>query len=128
MKIRKILILFCLGGGAYTGLELAFRGWSHPSMFVLGGICFLLIGHLGHQVPKPGLLSRSLMGAAICTFGELLFGMLFNRGYEIWDYRGQPGNFAGQICPVFSLLWIPVSALAAVLYAWAEGRLERFSI
>ena len=33
MKIGKNLSLFCLGGGAYVGLELLYRGRSHITMF-----------------------------------------------------------------------------------------------
>ena len=65
---------------------------------------------------NPDLWEKLLAGSAICTAGELLFGLLFNRDHRIWDYRGLPLNFRGQICPVFSLLWIPVSGLALWLY------------
>ena len=109
-------ILFTVGGSGYYALELLWRGWSHWTMFVLGGSCFLLIGHLEEVEPKLPLWGRLLAGSAICTFGELLFGLLFNRNYRIWDYRGLPLNFGGQVCLLFSLLWIPVSALALWLY------------
>ena len=48
MKFWKQAVLFYLGGCAYMGLELLWRGRSHGSMFVAGGTCFLLIGHLNH--------------------------------------------------------------------------------
>ena len=44
MKFWKQAMLFYLGGCAYMGLELLWRGRSHGSMFLLGGFCFLLIG------------------------------------------------------------------------------------
>lgn len=106
-------------------VELMFRGYSHYSMFVLGGGCFLLIGQLGRLRPCLSLALRTLLGAAICTFGELLFGMLFNQGYTIWDYRDQPGNFAGQICPLFTLLWVPLSLLAIVIFDRCDRLLSR---
>ena len=43
---------------------------------------------------------------------ELGTGLLFNRDYSVWDYRAVPGNFCGQICPRFTLLWIPLAAAA----------------
>ena len=48
-----------------------------------------------------------------------------NQHYQIWDYRGRPGNFLGQICPAFTLLWIPVALMAMGLYRWLDWRLDR---
>ena len=55
----------------------------------------------------------------------LAAGLLVNRRYQIWDYRGRPGNFLGQICPAFTLLWIPVALMAMGLYRWLDWRLDR---
>lgn len=109
-------VLFYLGGSAYMGLELLWRGRSHGSMFLAGGLCFLLIGHLSRVEPKLPLLLRAVVGAGIVTMVELGTGLLANRNYTVWDYRSLPGNLWGQICPQFTLLWIPVSLLAIGLY------------
>ena len=37
------LSLFCLGGGAYAALELAWRGTTHWTMFLAGGVCLCLL-------------------------------------------------------------------------------------
>lgn len=116
MKIWKKAVLFYLGGCVYMALEVLWRGWSHGSMFLAGGVCFLLIGHLGEMKPALPVPVRMLTGAGIITMVELAAGLLFNREYRVWDYRGQPGNFLGQICPAFSLLWVPVALAAIVLY------------
>lgn len=116
MKIWKCVLRFYAGGAAYLILELLFRGRSHGSMFVAGGLCFLLIGHLGAVTPRLRLPARAVVGAGIVTMVELAAGMLVNRDFRVWDYRHQPLNFMGQICPQFSLLWIPVSLLAIGLY------------
>ena len=116
MKIWKYAVLFYTGGGTYLTLELLFRGRSAPSMFFAGGICFLLIGHLGMVQPRLPILPRAVVGALIVTMVELAAGLLVNRSYAVWDYRQLPGNFMGQICPRFTLLWIPVSLLGIFLY------------
>lgn len=121
MKFWKQAVLFYLGGCAYMGLELLYRGRSHGSMFVAGGTCFLLIGHLNHVHPRLPLPLRAVAGAGIVTMVELGIGLLCNRNFEVWDYRDQAGNFLGQICPMFTLLWIPVSLLALFLH----GQLSR---
>ena len=125
MKIWKNCLLFYTGGAAYLILELLYRGRSHGSMFLAGGTCFLLIGHLSRVEPRLPLPLRALVGAGIVTMVELGVGMAVNRSYQVWDYRDQPGNFMGQICPVFSALWIPLSLLAAVLFQQVETRLAQ---
>lgn len=98
------------------GLELLWRGRSHGSMFFAGGSCFLLLGKLNNVKPQLPLPFRALVGAGIITMVELLIGLITNRNYEVWDYRTVPFNFYGQICLPFSLLWIPVSLGAMLLY------------
>ena len=116
MKLWKYTVLFYTGGAAYLTLELCFRGRSDASMFFAGGVCFLLIGHLGAVQPRLPVLPRAVVGALIVTMVELAAGMLVNRTYAVWDYRHLPMNFMGQICPTFSLLWIPVSLVGILLY------------
>ena len=117
----KKACLFTVGGGLYVSLELLWRGRSHWTMFALGGGCFVAIGELGKALKCVPRAVRAAVGSGVCTVGELLTGLLFNRDYSIWDYRELPGNFRGQICLPFSLLWIPLSAAAEELYRKMEG-------
>ena len=127
MKFWKQSILFYLGGCAYMALELLWRGRTHGSMFLAGGTCFLLIGQLNRLLSRIPLLLRAVVGAGIITAVELCAGLLFNRNYEVWDYRGNPGNFLGQICPMFTLLWIPVSLMAMLLYSLLQRSIDRIN-
>lgn len=106
-------------------LEMLWRGRSHISMFVAGGICFLLLGQLNRVKPRLPLALRCLAGAGIITCVELAAGLLANRDYSIWDYRQLPLNYHGQICLVYSLLWIPVSLFAIALHNTLEKRLMK---
>lgn len=124
MKFWKQLLLFYLGGMAYTGLELLWRGRTHGSMFLLGGACFVALGQLKRlRLPLPLL---AVAGSAVVTAGELATGWLVNRSYTVWDYRSMPVNFQGQICLSFSLLWIPVSLAAMVLYTLMDRKISGF--
>lgn len=96
-------------------LELAWRGWSHISMFLAGGTSFLLLGWL-NRAKKVPLLGRGALGALIITAVELTAGLIFNRNFEVWDYRSVPMNFLGQICLPFTALWVPISIGAMMLY------------
>ena len=120
--LRKPLI-FLAGGASYVGLELLWRGRSHSSMFLAGGLCLLLVGHLEEVDPKLPLPFRVLTGAGIITMVELGTGLLFNRDFSVWDYRNLRGNYVGQICPAFCLAWVPISALAGKLYLWLDKKL-----
>jgi len=116
MKIWEKAMIFYLGGCGYVLLELLWRGRSHGSMFLAGGASLVLIGHLNRVEPKLPLPLRALAGAGIITALELAAGMAVNRGYTVWDYRDRPGNWLGQICPLFSLLWIGAAALVLVIH------------
>lgn len=113
MLLEKTL-LFLLGGGGYVMIELLYRGRSHVSMFLAGGTAFLLLGKLEEVRPRLPKFLRALAGAGIITMVELFFGMVFNRDHRVWDYRDVPGNYLGQICPRFFLIWAAL--------AWAAGR------
>ena len=120
----KTLPLFLLGGTGYVGIELLYRGRSHISMFLAGGVCFLLLGKLETNQPRlPGIL-RPVAGAGVITMVELAAGLAVNRDYAVWDYRVRPGNFCGQICPLYSFLWIGVAWAAGKLYRALNERLE----
>jgi len=121
MKILKYPLLFCTGGTVYMTLELIWRGWSHGSMFLAGGTCFLLLGKLGAIRLNP--VVKALFGAAVITGVELTAGLLVNRNYTVWDYRQMPFSFLGQICLPFSLLWIPVGFAGMRIYRTLERKL-----
>ena len=72
--------------------------------------------------PKLPLLLRILTGAGIITMVELGMGLIFNRDFSVWDYRKVRGNYMGQICLPFCLIWIPISALAGRLYLYLTGK------
>ena len=126
MEFFRKTALFALGGGAYVGLELLWRGRSHYSMFLAGGAALLLIGQLNHVKPKLPLFFRAVAGAGIITMVELTVGLLFNRNYSVWDYRGHWGNYMGQICPLFSLLWIGLAALVLLIYDPLEHGIQKW--
>ena len=123
--MKKQLTFFCVGGLTYVLLEWIWRGWSHISMFLAGGSCFLLLGKLNTTKPKLPLPLRSVVGAGIITMVELLSGLLFNRTYRIWDYRHLPFNFHGQICLPFFLMWIPLSLAAMGLYSGLDRKMAK---
>ena len=126
VNLWRKTVLFSLGGGSYVAMELLFRGRSHGSMFLAGGSSLVLIGKLNHMEPKLPFSLRAVAGAGIITMVELTAGLLFNRDYRVWDYRDQPGNWLGQICPLFSALWIGAAALALLVHDPLERGIQKW--
>ena len=119
--LNKYLTLFDVGGLLYILLELAWRGWSHWTMFVLGGLCFIGLGLINEVLSwEMPLLRQILVGACLITVLEFLTGCVVNLwlGWGVWDYSNKPGNILGQICPQFFLLWLLVSLAGIVLADW----------
>ena len=109
-------LIMTLGGGAYVLVEFLWGGRSHVSMFLLGGLCFWLIGRIDRRWPVP-VCAQACLGACIVTALELVTGLIVNRwlGWNVWDYSTLPMNFLGQICLYYFVLWIPLSAAAVIL-------------
>ena len=115
MDLRHFFLLLLAGGSVYVCIELLWRGRSHGSMFLCGGLCTVLIGMLNEWAPGLALTAQMLLGACVITASELLFGFLFNRSYAVWDYQGLPHNFRGQICPQYFCAWLFIALLAVLL-------------
>lgn len=119
--ILKLMTLFIIGAFAYMGIEIAFRGFTHWTMGIVGGLCFVFIGGLnefyGWEMP---FWKQCLIGAIIVTTLELAAGLLLNEvlGLGIWDYSAMPFNFMGQICLPFSIAWFFLSGVAVVIDDW----------
>ena len=127
MKIWKDTVLGYIGGMIYVVLEILWRGWSHGSMFVVGGICFVLIGGIDRVFPQMPLLMQSVLGASIVTAMELISGLFLNVYLRlgVWDYSALPYNLMGQVCMPYFFLWIIVSLAAVWLDDFLRWRLFR---
>ncbi len=120
-QVFKYAFLWFIGGVIYIGMELAFRGRSHWTMFVLGGICFVILGVINQVIPwEMPLYQQILLGDVIVTTLEFATGCIVNiwLGLGIWDYSHLLGNIMGQICPLFCVLWLPVCLAGIVLDDW----------
>lgn len=97
----KYLFLFSFGGIVYILIELLWRGYSHWSMFVLGGACFLLLGLINEKYTWDiPLFIQMLIGSFIITIMEFIAGCILNLwlGLNVWSYADMPYNILGQIC------------------------------
>ena len=123
--LNKYLFLFNVGGLLYILIELIWRGRSHWTMFLLGGICFVFLGLINEVLPwQMPLWQQILIGAVGITTLEFLTGCIVNLafGWNVWNYSGLPGNLLGQICPQYFVLWLPVVLVGIVLDDWIRYR------
>lgn len=119
--LNKYITLFDTGGLIYILIELLWRGWSHWTMFMLGGLCFVALGLINEVMPwEMPLWQQIVIGTCIITALEFMTGCVVNLrlGWSVWDYSTMPGNVLGQICPQYMLLWLPVSLAGIILDDW----------
>ena len=118
--------LWLWGGFLYYAIEQIFRGHSHPSMFVLGGVCFLLIGGINNFFSwSMGLVKQAVIGAVMVTVVELVSGLILNRWLDlsVWDYSEMSFNLLGQICLLYSLAWIALSCAGILVDDYLRWKL-----
>ena len=122
--VLKEFIIFIIFGLMYVTIELLYRGHTHYSMFIVGGICGVLIGLINDNTPDMPLLPQCVLGAVIITIIELLTGLFLNvyLGLNVWDYSNQPFNFMGQICPQFCIIWCILSILVIRIDDWLKEK------
>lgn len=123
-NIKIYSILFLVGGLVYAIIELLWDGSTHPAMFCCGGFALIFIG-LINEIFKMKLVVQMILGAVIITALEFITGLLFNQNYEIWDYRDLPFNYKGQICLLFSIIWVGLSYIAIKLDDYLRTKLEK---
>lgn len=99
---------FMTGAVGYPLLEIVFRGRTHPSMALAGGLSSLAIHRIG-QTAAPLPRKAALCGLSV-TGIEAACGLVFNRNHQVWDYRRMPLNWRGQVCLPYTLIWSLLSA------------------
>ena len=107
------LLIFSIGAVGYYIIEILYRGRSHWTMAVCGGICLIAIGHINKIMRGKSLLLRALICALVITAVEFICGCIVNLGFNmcVWDYSSSPLNLLGQICPIYSFYWFILSIL-----------------
>ena len=108
------------GGIMYGAVETLFRGFTHPSMIVTGGVCFAGLYAIDKNC-RFSLFRRAVIGALLITAAEFIAGCICNLwlGWNVWDYSHLHPNLLGQICLHFTFLWallsLPAYRLASLL-------------
>ncbi len=124
----RTFVIFLAGGFIYGLLEILYRGHTHPSMFVLGGICLVWVGGLNSFFRRtPPLVVQMLLGALFITTAEFACGLIMNvwLGLRVWDYSNIPYNLMGQVSLRFCALWIGISLPAVLIEDFLRSAMSR---
>ena len=114
-RIVLYFVRIFLGGSMYYMLETVVRGYSHWTMFLLGGVCFLGCGVINDIAGDSiSIWEKMVWCMIVITILEFLTGVIVNvkLGWYIWDYSRMPLQVMGQICVPYMLLWYAVSGVA----------------
>lgn len=121
MKLKEIFTVYAIGSVGYMFIEILWRGRTHWTMGILGGICFLFIYFFENKAKNLGLPIKALVSALFVTFLEFLTGIMVNMIFKlnVWDYSNLKFNILGQISLVYSFLWyficIPAHIMSKIL-------------
>lgn len=134
--LKKWAVLALVGGIIYGLIEFLARGYTHWTMVVLGGLCFLAVGAINEFLPwEMPFIKQMISGCLIITALEFVTGCIVNLrlGWAVWDYSDRWGNFLGQICPLYSFYWFLLSAVAIVLddylrYKWFGEQKPKYKL
>ena len=111
VRVRYAFYAFLTGLVAYPVIEILYRGWTHWTMSILGGFCFMAAYLIYVGLEHRPLWLRAIVCGLVVTELEFITGMIVNRllHWNVWDYGARWGNVAGQVCPLFSFFWILLS-------------------
>lgn len=118
MSIKWDMVVFLIGGVTYAMIEIMWRGNTHWTMVLLGGLCFLTLYKLFGYMSNYSLLEKCVIGAIVITTLEFVVGCIINLVFHmnVWNYSRMPLNLSGQICILYSTLWgflcIPINFIA----------------
>ena len=110
MAILELLFIFIIGALGYGSIEILWRGYTHWSMLMLGGICLYFMYLVANKMIESPW-KKIIMCTCIVTSLEFMVGCIVNitLGWDIWDYSDMKSNLYGQICPAFSAMWLLLS-------------------
>lgn len=119
-RISEYIFLWALGGSIYYLLEIGLRGFSHWSMFILGGLALCFCTYQGEVMHwTEGLWIQVIRATVFVTSLEFITGIIVNKYFQlaVWDYSDQPLNLWGQICVPFMILFSALIVVAIWLGA-----------
>lgn len=103
----EYLAVYIIGAAGYSLLEILWRGYTHWTMALTGGVCFFFIYMIHTRMTGINLWVKCFLCALLVTSVEFIVGSVVNLQlhWGVWDYSDQPLNLYGQICALYSMMW-----------------------
>ena len=120
MTLLEMCASLIFGGGVYIIIEILYRGYSHWSMAIAGGVSFFLLHGLFSKFSGMHMILKLVACLIIISSVEFLVGYIVNMRFRwnIWDYSNHRYNLYGQVCLRYSLTWalfaIPISLISHI--------------
>lgn len=123
------LLVFLVGASGYGTIEILWRGYTHWSMLIAGGVCLLLLYKVFSYLKSSTIITKCLLGGLIITTIELIAGALVNLelGMDVWDYSKIPFNLYGQVCLLYSFLWVLLCVPVVYLCRRLKSFIDKYS-
>ena len=123
----KNVAVFLIGSFGYGLLEILWRGYTHPSMLLAGGICLWIIWKISIHYRDFSIFKKSLLSAFAITAVEIIIGFVvnINMHLNVWDYSGLKFNLAGQVSLLYSVLWFFLSGIIIKTFDLIEKKSKK---
>ena len=108
---------FFVGAILYSTIEIIWRGRTHWTMAVLGGIVYMILNSISIRAQGMSIAVKSIIGSGVITLLEFLVGLVLNvkMGLKIWNYENIGYNILGQICPKYTVYWFMLCMVAFII-------------
>lgn len=107
LTFSQLTTAFFTGCIAYPLLEIAYRGYSHWTMSLVGGLCLAALFCYQSAFERLPFFQKAFLGTLTIVTLELTVGVIVNLwlNWAIWDYTPLRYHYLGQISLRFSLIW-----------------------
>lgn len=124
-RVKQDIAIFTASGISYCFIEILWRRYTHWTMAIIGGICFLILFRIFTSFEKISLIKKCLIGSGIITIIEFISGCIVNIWLKmgIWDYSSLPVNILGQVCLIYSFLW----ALLSIPIVYLSNKINKLN-
>lgn len=124
---KEFSIVFSIGAIGYSLLEVLWRGYTHWSMTITGGLCLSLLYIYRKKHVRQPLLLQCFAGSAIITSIEFSVGCIVNLllHLNVWDYSSLRFQILGQVSLLFSALWFLLCVPVLLLCSWMDKKFQK---
>lgn len=114
----KNFAIFVIGAIGYGILEIIWRGYTHISMLLAGGICLLGIKFIYDFFKNHTLFAKAFLSSVFISTVEAVIGFIVNikLSLNVWNYSALPFNIGGQVCLLFSFFWFLLSLIIMIFF------------